>query len=92
MSPAARQPVTQPAGSPSGKRASPEPQTYRLKFHEEDGRPAKDVEFEAHDSFEALRVAHEEARTRSAELWRDGQKLCSIRRGGNGAWEIDPLE
>lgn len=92
MSAAARQPVRGPAGSRSGERASPVPQTYRLKFGEEDERPAKDIEFEAHDSFEALRIAHEEARTRSAELWQDGQKLCSIRRGGNGVWEIDPIE
>lgn len=63
---------------------------YRLKFQEENGRPAKDVEFEAEDSHQALVIAHQEARTRSAELWRDGQKLCSIRRTEQEVWEIQP--
>lgn len=65
---------------------------YRLKFQEEDGRPAKDVEFEAEDSYQALFIAHQEARTRSAELWRDGQKVCSIRRTEKEIWEIWPAD
>ena len=65
---------------------------YRIKFPEEhDGRPAKDVEFEAHDSSEALLIAHREARSRSAELWCDGAKICTIRRTPSNVWEIWPL-
>ena len=64
---------------------------YRLKFPEEpSGRPAKDVEFSAADGAEALIIAHEEARTRSAELWCDGRKLCEIRRDEREVWEIWP--
>lgn len=61
---------------------------YRLKFDPEGERPAKDVEFEAEDAAQALIIAHREARKHSAELWRDGEKLCSIRRQSSEVWEI----
>lgn len=61
---------------------------FRLKFDPEGERPAKDVEFEAEDAARALIIAHREARRRSAELWRDGKKLCSIRRQSSEVWEI----
>ena len=80
------------AGLAPAQHHAPHPRghLYRLKFQEENGRPAKDVEFEAEDSYQALVIAHQEARTRSAELWRDGQKLCSIRRTEREVWEIWP--
>ena len=64
--------------------------SYQLKFVDESG--VTDVEFEAEDAFKALVVAHEKATDGSAELWRDGQKLCSIRRGQREVWEIQPAQ
>lgn len=61
---------------------------YRLKFDQEGDRLVKDVEFEAADAFEALTIAHQEARRHSAELWRDGRKLCSITRQTGELWEV----
>lgn len=65
---------------------------FRLKFDPEGERPAKDVEFEAEDAAQALIIAHREARKHSAELWRDGKKLCSIRRQTSEVWEIVSAE
>jgi len=62
--------------------------TYRLKFFDDGRGVAKEVEFDAFDAAEALIIAHGEASERSAELWCDGEKLCTIRRGSCGAWEI----
>jgi hypothetical protein len=64
------------------------PHTYRLKFSEDSRGVAKDIEFEAHDAARALIIAQMEASNRSAELWCDGQKLCSISRTLYGAWQI----
>lgn len=61
---------------------------FRLKFDPEGDRPAKDIEFVAEDAAQALIIAHREARKHSAELWRDGKKLCSIRRQSSEVWEI----
>ncbi|BBC71869.1 conserved hypothetical protein [Altererythrobacter sp. B11] len=65
--------------------------TYRLKFQSEDGLPAKDIEFEAHDAYEALTIAQREARTKSVELWREGKRLCLITRNEGSFWEISAL-
>ena len=54
--------------------------TYRLKFADAGTRGAREIEFEAEDAYQALLFAHDEANSRSAELWRDGRKLCSIKR------------
>jgi hypothetical protein len=62
--------------------------TYRLKFVEDDRGVQKDVEFEAEDAAMALVIAHKEASNRSAELWCDGHKLCTIRRTEHDVWEI----
>lgn len=65
--------------------------TYRLKFA--DGQPpSPDVEFEAPDAFRALAMAHDRARQRPAELWRDGEQLCTLRRINGEVWEIRPVE
>jgi hypothetical protein len=65
-------------------------QTYRLKFFDDAHGVAKDIEFEAKDASRALIIAHREARNRSAELWCDGRKTCTIRRLKADAWEISP--
>ena len=67
----------------------PSSHSYCLKFADEhEGSP--EIEFEADDAFKALEVAHDRAKDRSAELWRDGEKLCSIRRVRGQVWEVHP--
>lgn len=55
---------------------------YTLKFMHADraANEADHVSFEAPDMIRALLVAHERASRRSAELWDDARKLCTIRR------------
>ena len=65
---------------------------YRLKFGDDGYGVAKEIEFEAYDAYKALTIAHGEAQGRTAELWRDGRKLCTIQRTGAGAWRIGPGE
>jgi hypothetical protein len=67
-----------------------EDNVYRLKFQEESGRPAKDVEFEADGPYEALAVARREARILPVELWCNGRRLCSIKHHQDGMWEVWP--
>lgn len=62
---------------------------YRLKFSEGDP-PRPDIEFRANDAYKALVIAHDRARHRSAELWRDGCKLCTIRRVEDEVWQVGP--
>jgi len=62
--------------------------TYRLKFKADGRGLQRDIEFEAPDASMALAIAHREAADRWAELWRDGRKLCTIRRTGHDVWEI----
>jgi hypothetical protein len=64
--------------------------TYRLKFTEDGLGLPKEIEFEAHDAATALTIAHKEANDRSAELWCNGQKLCTIKRAASDFWEIRP--
>jgi hypothetical protein len=61
---------------------------FRLRFQGEGEKPAKEIEFEANDAHEALVIAQMEARRRSAELWRDGVKLCTISHKTGDFWEI----
>lgn len=67
-------------------------QIYKLKFFEEADHPAKDIEFEADDAYDALIIAHSEARRRSAELWSDGKMLCSITRKDDEVRMIGPTD
>ena len=62
--------------------------TYRLKYKDDGRGLQRDIEFEAYDASMALAIAHREAEDRWAELWRDGRKLCTIRRTGHDVWEI----
>lgn len=70
----------------------PQADIYRLKFGDDGFGAAKEIEFEAHDAYKALVIAHGEAQNRTAELWRDGRKLCTIQRSGSGVWRIGPGE
>lgn len=64
---------------------------YRLKFTE--GEPQRpDIEFEATDAYKALVAARDRAYHHPAELWRDGERLCTIRRVEGEVWEIRPVE
>ncbi|GGC22083.1 hypothetical protein GCM10011371_07150 [Novosphingobium marinum] len=68
-------------------------ETYRLVFVD-DGDGPKTVEFDATDAGSALVIAHEEAKRRSAELWRGDDKLCTIKRlhgvSGEEFWQVGP--
>ena len=65
--------------------------TYRLKYAEDGFGVAKEIEFEAPDSAQALYYAQRERRGRTAELWRNGARLCTLRRspGTVDLWEIN---
>lgn len=65
---------------------------FRLKFTDDGLGLAKEVEFTAVDPGRALTIAQYEARGRSAELWRDGARICTLRRSRGEAdiWEINP--
>lgn len=53
---------------------------YTLKFVEcVSGQPER-LEFSAADIVAALVIAHEEASRRSAELWVEAKRLCTIHR------------
>lgn len=54
--------------------------TYRLIFATDGIGEPKEVEFEADDASRALVIAHGEAADRPAELWRNGERVCTIRR------------
>jgi len=70
--------------------AMSETHVYRLKFAQVDEQPMPEIEFEAYDAVKALELAHDLAREKSAELWQDGRKVCSIRRTTGELWEVSP--
>jgi hypothetical protein len=53
--------------------------SYSL-FYSGQAAASAPVVFEAEDAAAALMTAHQLARACSAELWRNGQKICSIDR------------
>lgn len=53
---------------------------YELRFGQDGVHGPKTIRFDADDASMALILAHRQAPDRSAELWRDDQKLCSIKR------------
>jgi len=65
--------------------------TFRLKYAEDGFGVAKEIEFDAPDSGQALYFAQKERRGRTAELWRNGSRLCTLRRspGMVDVWEIN---
>lgn len=56
--------------------------------------PDKRIEFHGEDPSRALLLAHQQAEDRAAELWRDGEHVCTIRKVGHGPdyWMIGPAE
>ena len=65
---------------------------YSLIYRLDGTGPDKRIEFHGEDPSLALQIAHREASDRPAELWKDGEKLCTIRRVGEGPdyWMIGP--
>jgi hypothetical protein len=53
---------------------------YELRFAKSGIHNAKTIRFEADDASMALILAHRHAPDRPAELWRDEQRVCSIKR------------
>ena len=53
---------------------------YELRFSRVQDNRQDRVSFLAEDAASALIMAHDRASNRCAELWRDGVKLCTIRR------------
>lgn len=62
--------------------------TYQLVFSADGHGEAKVIEFDAEDAAEALTIAHSESPRRSAELWREQQMLCTIKRSETGYWHL----
>lgn len=67
-----------------------ETHAYRLKFHDNGADLGPEIEFEAPDAYRALVVAHDLAESRTADLWCDGTKICTIRRLVDEVWEVGP--
>ncbi len=67
---------------------------YTLLYREDGTSQPKQFDFLGDDPAHALHLAHREAGGRPAELWRDGRKLCTIRRVGTAPdyWMIGPAQ
>ena len=65
---------------------------YSLIFRNDGSGPDKTIEFHGEDPARALYIAQQQASDRPAELWKDGEKLCTIRPVGKGPdyWMIGP--
>ena len=65
---------------------------YSLIIRTDGAGPDKRIEFSGEDPGRALHIAQRQASDRSAELWKDGEKLCTIRPIGEGPdyWMIGP--
>jgi hypothetical protein len=66
--------------------------TYSLRYTDDGIGRAKQVDFQAFDAATALIIAHREASDRSAELWCEDRKLCTIKRIGTESdfWQVGP--
>ncbi|MEE4338327.1 hypothetical protein [Erythrobacter sp.] len=67
-------------------------QIYSLKFDTGGDSPLPDIDFYADNAYQALVIAHREGGGRSAGLWRDGKKLCTISELAGSFWEIRPCD
>ena len=65
---------------------------YSLIYPEDGLGQPKRIDFRADNPSRALHLAHREASGRPAELWKDGAKLCTIKRVGAKPdyWMIGP--
>lgn len=67
---------------------------YSLIYRADGPTPDKRIEFLGEDPSRALLLADKEDDDRPAELWKDGERVCTIRRVGDGPqyWMIGPAE
>ena len=65
---------------------------YSLIFSSDGIGPQKRIEFHGEDPGRALLLAHREPGERSAELWKDGERICRIHKVGERPdyWMIGP--
>lgn len=65
---------------------------YSLVYPADTVQNSKRIDFLGEDPGRALLLAHREAGDRPAELWKDGAKLCTIKRVGGRPdyWMIGP--
>lgn len=63
---------------------------FSLIFRADGRTPDKRIEFHGEDPSRALQLAQRETDSRPAELWKDGERVCTIRRVGGGPWMIGP--
>lgn len=54
---------------------------YELRFAQDHLGDSKKITFKASGASEAINLARQEAENRSAELWLDSHKLCTIHSG-----------
>jgi len=64
---------------------------YSLIYRADGNRPDKRIEFHGEDPGRALLLAQQTGEG-PAELWKDGERICTIRRVGDGPdyWMIGP--
>lgn len=62
--------------------------TYQLVYSDDGRGVPRKIEFDAKDAAAALSIACAEAPERSAELWHNDEKLCTIRRSDDGFWQV----
>ena len=67
-------------------------QAYHLLFSDDGSGTLADIEFEAQDTSEALRIAYRQSTDRRAELWKDGHKLCGIDRASRQEMVLPPRQ
>ena len=65
---------------------------YSLIYRADGLTPDKRIEFHGEDPSRALLLADQETDDRPAELWKDGERVCIIRRVGEDPqyWMIGP--
>jgi hypothetical protein len=65
---------------------------YSLVYPADTIQDSKRIDFLGEDPGRALHIAHREPTGRPAELWKDGAKVCTIKRVGAGPdyWMISP--
>ncbi len=62
--------------------------TYKLIYTDDGIGVAQTIEFDAGDPGSALTIADRQAPNRSAELWCEHERLCTIRRSKTGFWAV----
>ena len=67
---------------------------YSLIYRANGPAPDKCIEFLGEDPSRALLLADKEDDDRPAELWKDGERICTIRRVGEDPqyWMIGPAD